>query len=87
MEMNFPEFLEKRYLEWQNEQGKRKTLEEFAGYIGVSRPLLNMWMNGNRQPGVESLRLLSNIFGLEVYDLLGYERPNSFLHTITSSIS
>lgn len=80
--VTFSEYLEKKYIEWQHEHGRRKTIEEFAVYIGVSRPLLNMWMNGNRKPGKESLELLSAIFGNEVYDVLGYERPNPYLQKI-----
>ncbi len=74
--MRFPEYLERKYLEWQNKQGKRKTIEDFAKYLGVSRPILSMWMNGSRKPGLENIRLLSTIFGLEIYDILGYPRPN-----------
>lgn len=80
--MTFAELLETKYLEWQHVQGKRKTIEEFAIYIGVSRPLLNMWMNGNRKPGKESLKLLSTVLGNEVYDALGYPRPNPLLQKI-----
>jgi hypothetical protein len=40
----FPDWITKAFLEWQTQQGKRKTLEEFAAFIGVSRPLVNMWM-------------------------------------------
>lgn len=80
--VTFSEYLESQYLEWQRAQGKRKTIEDFAAWIGVSRPLLNMWMNGNRKPGKESLKLLSGIFGNEVYDVLGYPRPNPYLQKI-----
>ena len=82
MIVTFSEYLEKKYLDWQHEQGRRKTIEDFAAYIGVSRPLLNMWMNGKRKPGKESLKLLSEILGNEVYDILGYERPNPYLQKI-----
>jgi transcriptional regulator with XRE-family HTH domain len=80
--MTFSEFLEQQYLAWQNKIGKRKTIEEFAFYIGVSRPLLNMWLNGDRKPGKENVRLLADTFGLEVYDVLGVDRPNKFLYRI-----
>ena len=45
----FPEWINKMFVEWQAKQGKRKTIEEFAVYLGISRPLLNMWMNGNKK--------------------------------------
>jgi len=83
-QMTFPEYIERKFLEWQSGQGKRKTIEEFAVYIGVSRPLLNMWMNGNRKPGKESLKVLSQTLGNEVYDVLGYARPNPYLQKINN---
>jgi len=80
--MSFPEYLERKYLEWQNSLGKRKTVEEFAAWLGVSRPLMTMWLNGKRRPGTENLKLLSAVFGNEVYDILGIERPNPYLQKI-----
>ena len=46
----FPQWINRKFVEWQAAQGKRKTVEEFAIYLGISRPLLNMWMNGNKKP-------------------------------------
>lgn len=57
-------------------------MEEFAAYLGVSRPLLNMWMNGQRKPGGENVRLLSYVYGEEVYDVLDLPRPNPYLQAI-----
>lgn len=58
----FSDWITKKYLEWQAKQGKRKTLEEFAAYLGVSRPLLNMWINGDKpRPGPANIRLLAEI--------------------------
>lgn len=82
IEMTFPEFLTRKFLEWQNNIGERKTIEDFAIYIGVSRPLLTMWMNGDRTPGTENRKHLAEIFGVEVYDVLGKPRPNLFLYRI-----
>lgn len=81
--MTFPEFLEKQFLSWQKDLGKRQNIEDFAAYLGVSRPLLTMWMNGSRRPGKENLKLLSAIFGMQVFDLVGLPRPNP-LHLYTS---
>ena len=80
--VNFPEYLEKQFLDWQHQQGKRKTIEDFAEFLGVSRPLLNMWMNGNRKPGKENIDLLSRTLGNDVYDIAGLPRPNPYLQKI-----
>jgi transcriptional regulator with XRE-family HTH domain len=80
--MTFPEFLEKKYLEWQLKEEGRKTIVQFAAYIGVSQPILSMWLNGKKRPGVENIKLLADIFGFEVYDALGIKRPNPYLQRI-----
>jgi Helix-turn-helix. len=80
----FSDWITKKYLDWQAEAGKRKTIEEFAAYIGVSRPLLNMWMNGDiPKPGTPNIKLLEKIFGPEIYDALGLPRPNVYLQKIS----
>jgi len=79
---NFADFINKKYVEWQAQNGKRKTLEEFSAYLGISRPLLSMWMNGVHRPGNENMKLLVEIFGLEVYDALDLPRPDPDLYHV-----
>ena len=81
--MTFPKWLEQRFLAWQNQQGMRKTLDEFAAYLGVGRQILSAWLNGTRSPSPESLRLLAAKLGPEVYDALDLERPDPDLAFIT----
>jgi len=81
--VDFPEYLEKQFLKWQIVEGRRKTIEEFAEYLEVSRPILNMWMNGNRKPGKENLNLIARKLGNEVFDIAGLPRPNPYLQVIT----
>lgn len=81
--MNFPNFLEKQYLTWQQNAGKRKSLEEFAAYLGISQPLLSLWLNGHRRPGHENIELLTNLFGPEIYDALNLPRPDPDLQTLS----
>lgn len=83
--MNFPKFLESKFLEWQREQGGRRTVTEFARWIGVKQSSVSMWWNGANEPSDESIRLLANKLGLEVYDALGLERPDPDLHYIQSN--
>lgn len=78
--VNFPRFLESKFLEWQNNQGERRTVAEFANWIGVKQSTLSMWWNSGVSPSGESVRLLSEKLGLEVYDVLNIPRPNADLH-------
>ena len=79
---NFSEWINKKFVEWQAKEGRRKTIEEFAIYLGISRPLLNMWMNGNKKPGKANIDLLAEVFGNDVYDALGLPRPNIYKQKI-----
>lgn len=80
--MTFPEFLERKFVEWQEREGRRKTIADFATYLGVSQSVISMWMNGSRKPNQPSIELLADNFGLEIYDVLGIPRPDSDLHYI-----
>jgi len=80
--MSIPELLNKKFLEWQVEKGERKTLDEFAILLGVSRPLLSMWMNGTRSPGLEYKKRIIELFGAEAIEAFG-EDPD--LHFIQDS--
>ena len=82
--MDFPKFLEFKYLEWQRTQGGRKTVKEFAAYIGVSQSTISSWWNEDRKPEGENLRRLAEKLGIEVYDVLGIPRPDSNLLYIQS---
>lgn len=73
-----PELLELGFIEWQKQEGKRKTVADFAVYLGVSQPVLSMWMGGQRKPGPENLKILYAVFGPIVYDVLGMPRPNAW---------
>jgi transcriptional regulator with XRE-family HTH domain len=80
---SFTKFLEKKYLEWQMKEG-RKTLEEFADYLGVGRQILSHWLSDKRNPGMESVRQLADKLGLEVYDALELPRPDEDLFNISA---
>ena len=77
-----PDYLTKKFLEWQTSLGARKTLEDFADYLEVSRPLLSFWMNGKRIPNQENIEKISLLLGYEIYDVLDLPRPNPHLQKI-----
>jgi len=66
--MKFRQFLELKYLEWQQQSGGRKTVEEFADHLGIGRTTLSMWLNKNeRVPQGDNIRKLADKLGLDVY--------------------
>lgn len=80
--MDFRQFLENKYLDWQKETGGRKTVQEFANFLGVHQSTVSTWWNGDRLPQGENIVKLSLKLGLEVYDVLGLERPDADLYYI-----
>ena len=83
--VSVPEFLLQRFLSWQSDQGRKRTLSEFAEYLGVSRATLEKWMNGTRNPSVANIKLIAECLGLEIYDVMGVPRPDPDLREIESS--
>ena len=72
----FSEWIEKAFLNWQSEKGKRASLNEFAEYIGYSRPLISFWLAGQRLPTNDGIKRLAELFGMEIYDVLEMPRPD-----------
>lgn len=72
----FQEFIQDKFAEW---RGKgRDTLKDFANFLGVSQQLMSNWYNGKfkRPPETESVRLLVEKYGGEVYEVLGLPTPD-----------
>lgn len=79
----FSSWLERKYVEWQGQRGKRATLAQFADYLGISAPLLSHYMNGIRKPTRENIQKLARRLGPEVYDIFGLQNPDPKLRLIT----
>jgi|WetSurMetagenome_2_1015567.scaffolds.fasta_scaffold06052_5 hypothetical protein len=50
------------FLAWQREQGERRTLKEFADYIGISDKSLNHVFTGTREPTERQTQLFAVVF-------------------------
>ncbi len=50
------------------------TQEQLAERVMVSRQAVSRWENGETQPGIETLKLLSKEFGVSINTLLGSPR-------------
>ena len=87
--MTFSKYLEQKFLEWQQREGGRRTVKEFAAYIGVSQSTISTWWNDERKPEGDNLLKLAMKLGVEVYDVLGKPRPDSdllYLQTIWNEL-
>lgn len=76
------QYLDHQFLQWQISQGGSKTVIEFAQYLEVSRDALYKWMNGKRVPDFESIKILAEKLGPEVYESIGLKPPNMHLQSI-----
>jgi transcriptional regulator with XRE-family HTH domain len=81
------QYLTQKFIEWQGELRQRKTMEEFAAHLNVSRSLLSYWMNGTREPSRENIDKLANVFGAEIYDIMKIPRPDPFVSYVQKSAS
>ena len=77
--------MELKFLEWQHDSGGRKTVADFADYLGVGQTTASAYMNGKRLPEGENIKKLSTKLGLEVYDVLGIPRPDPDLLYLTQN--
>ena len=79
----FQMWIELMFLEWQAQKKERSTLDEFAKYIGYSRSLISMWMTGKRLPTDDAMERLAELFGDDIYGIMGITPPNPYLRRVT----
>ena len=75
MDNKTAEYLNSKFLEWQNQTRRRRTVTEFASYLDVSYTSLVGWMNGVHPPSLANVRKLSGKLGPEIYDVMGMTPP------------
>ena len=70
--MDFTEWINKKFLELQNQRGSRMTVVEFAEIIGIKQQTMSGYLNGESRPGSQkNLEKLAAVFGPEVYEVVG----------------
>jgi len=74
-----------KFLEWQQKTGGRRTVKQFAEYIGVGQTTVSGWWNEGRKPEGDNVSKLARLFGTDVYDVLGLPRPEENLLYIQSN--
>jgi transcriptional regulator with XRE-family HTH domain len=78
MKSELSKWLEKKYLEWQLENGKA-SISEFSEYLQLSQSYVSHIMNGVRETiGLKTAVKIANKLGDEtIYKILGYEMPET----------
>jgi len=49
--------------------------KDFARQCGVSQPTVSDWVTGEIMPSIEKLKIMSNVTGLSIDELLDHEPP------------
>jgi len=83
----FSDFLLLKLQQFEREQGHRISLDKFADYLEVSRPLVSYWLSGKFEPSIENIRNIAEKLGLEAYDVLDLPRPDPFVTYASSAAS
>lgn len=78
------QFVLHKIQEIEREKGRRVSLEEASKIFGVSRPTLSQWISGKvAEPSQLRIDELAAKMGMEVYDVLGYARPDPDIRYIS----
>lgn len=74
--MEFSEWITRKYIEYRGDAvGNDRSISEFAKLFGASQPVMSNWMKkGGKVPKSKKyVDALYNVYGMEVYDILGIE--------------
>lgn len=85
--MNYQEWLETKYREWEKAQSDRQTYYNFARYLDVSHAALTQWINGISAPDGDDLAKIAGKLGNEIYALVGAQQPDSLYERMSASFS
>ena len=73
--MNFQEWLEQKYAEWEQTQSTRQSYYNFSRYLDVAHTDMAQWVSGVSRPFGDDLAKLAAKLGNEIYSILGIASP------------
>lgn len=71
----FREWFNRKWAEWDAQQGMRSTQQDLANYLGVSRPAVAHYASGRKTPDGENAKKIAHRFGMEVYQFTELGEP------------
>jgi transcriptional regulator with XRE-family HTH domain len=74
-ETDFTRYLMREFRAWEERQGGKRSVSEWARRLGVKQPTLSRWMNGDTTPDAAGVAVLVEQLGSEVYEILGIQAP------------
>lgn len=76
--MEFSDWITQKFITWRGERyGNSASVAEFAKQFGASHQLVLGWMKkgGKKPKHAKYINALVTVYGKEVYDVLGLDRP------------
>ena len=78
-------WLEGKYVDWMAKAGQRRTVTEFAKWLDIPRSLISRYLGGTRLPSRENVDKIAAKLGPEIYDLMGFQRPDPLLQRLQAT--
>lgn len=71
--MEFSDWINAQFMKWQG--NRRRTISEFAAYLGVKQLALSTWMKQEKasKPDYKNAVKIAEKLGPEIYDVLGLQ--------------
>ncbi len=83
---NFSEWLNQKYLAWQNAQGTEETFMNYAAHLGIDPNNIIDIMLERALPNAGDLMAIAAAEGLEAYDVIEKERPDEGVIEVYSTL-
>ncbi len=61
-------WLQEKYEDWRHQKGVRKTITEFAAYIGINEANMLDYMSGKEVPKGSNLAKIAGMMGFDIYE-------------------
>lgn len=85
--MNFQEWLEDKYTEWERMMPNRQSYYNFARYLDVPHTAMTQWVSGVSLPSGDDLAKLAAKLGNDVYTILGESISSTQVGAMAVSMS
>ncbi|MHC1739708.1 MAG: hypothetical protein AB9897_01210 [Anaerolineaceae bacterium] len=79
MGMEFSDWITQKYIAWRGDAiGQDRSITQFAAMLGLSQSQITQYMKkgGKKPSGHKAISALVNIYGDEVFEILGYQKAD-----------
>jgi transcriptional regulator with XRE-family HTH domain len=80
--MEFKEWFYQKFIDDAVQRKSRPNISDLARRLGTSQPGVSRWLNGDGLPDEANVRRIAKLFGMEVYEILGIQRPTTLVKAL-----